>query len=159
MLFLFLGNASCILEKKCRNIAVGSIGCDAGFETYSDAIPLSDNSITSDIWINHEGNYKITDTAAYNKVFWKKPYDNLNFDDWIVIGIIKRTNSGKELVYKTKVCVNRTAQKLVLTVRYSLYDQCRGSGIDEHLLSIWVKLPKSFNSYDIKYDIVDVNPY
>jgi hypothetical protein len=159
LLLLILCTVLCSLDKKCQNIAVGSVSCDPDYETYSDATPISDNAVNSDIWMNHEGNYRITDTIVYNSVFWKKPYENLNFDDWIVIGIIKLTNPGSELIYKTKVCINSSAQKLKLKVSYSLYDQCRGSGIDNHLLSIWLKLPKSFASYDIEYDLRDVNPF
>jgi hypothetical protein len=151
---------SCI-EKKCQNIPVGSLSCDAGFESFSDAISDSKNhtELRSDIWMNHSGNYKITDSIAYDSVFRYRPFGDLNFNEWILVGIVKLTSPGSELVYKTIACLNKSEQKIKLKVSYSLYDQCRGSGIDDILLSIWIRVPRSYINYQIGYDLVDINPF
>jgi hypothetical protein len=144
-------------RKECSNIAVDKISCDKHYDATGSAIYYSP------LWwglFSKQENLVILDFPTYDSIFHdSQPFGDLNFDEDFLIGIFRTTNWGSDVDVKACVCENTKQNKLKLNVKYSLSNQCAGSGISEQAFIVWAVVPIKYKNYTIEYGVKDINPF
>lgn len=110
-----------------------------------------------------ETTYVVQDSHTYDTLFYSYsggtgPFGEIDFTKNTLIGMDEFTSSGKEIKYSMGVCKNEDSHTIMFTVRYSLSNQCAGSGIEGKPASFWAVIPKVSESEKVLFEPIDVNP-
>ena len=156
-IFMLLAIIQLACRKECRDIAVDKISCDKHYDATGATIYYSP------LWwglFSDQENLVIPDFPTYYSIFHdSKPFGDLNFDEDFLIGIFRTTNEGSDVDVKACVCENTNQNKLKLNVKYSLSNQCAGSGIHQQAFIVWAVVPIKYINYTIEYGVKDINPF
>jgi hypothetical protein len=157
LVFIFIAVIQLACRKECRDIPVDKISCDKHYDATGSAIYYSPK------WwgvFSNQENLLIYDYPTYDSILGSShPFGNLNFEEVFLIGIFRTTNYGSDVDVKACVCENTKQNKLKLNVKYSLSNQCAGSGISEQAFIVWAVVPIKYKNYTIEYGVKDINPF
>lgn len=102
----------------------------------------------------------ITNTTDYDSIFnSQQPCGNVDFNNKIILVACRYINPNSGMESNSNVYVNTTTSAINFKVNYSLKDQCDGSGISSYGAIFYAVIPKAFNSYQMIYEIKDINPF
>lgn len=157
---IFLGLTSC--RKKCVFINPGKVNCYKGFSKIDDAQTFFE---FYHFGFEDQLTYIVQDTQTYDTLFYnhspypERPFGEIDFGNYTLIGMDERTNQGKTLKYEMGICKNSDSKIIVFTARYSLKYQCAGSGIERLSASFWAIIPKIADDDTILFQAIDANPF
>lgn len=107
----------------------------------------------------------VQDIQTYDTLFYNyspypdRPFGEIDFEHYTLIGMDERRNEGKTLKYEMGVCEDTDSKTIVFTARYSLEYQCAGSGIQRLQASFWAIIPKISEDDTVLFEAVDANPF
>lgn len=152
-LAVWLLGAGC--KRECRFVSV-SVDCDKGYARNYDykykAISKEPTGVpTEKIMI-------INDDSTYHALFPGNSLGTIDFSSKSLIGVCVVTNPCSSYESQGCICKKDNENKWKYTVKYSLKDQCKGSGIYKMYLSAWEIGPKIASNAMIDLQVTDVNP-
>jgi len=89
----------------------------------------------------------------------EKPFGEIDFGNYTLIGIDEQAGRAKSLKSNMGVCSSDDGHTFIFKIRYSLKDQCAGSGIFILHASFWAIIPKISEDDHVIFEPLDVNPY
>ena len=143
-------------RKECRDVSLPSPDCEKGYSMdydykYHQLSTEPTNVPTQKIMI-------VNDDSTYHALFPKNSLGNINFKSNSLIGTCVATNPAASLTSQGYICKKENENKWRYTVKYSLKDQCKGSGIFKLYLSAWVIGPKLASNAVVDLTVTDINP-
>ena len=144
-------------RKACRNLKVGKVDCDPGFDKMPNVLFQGEEDKTGGF---KTGNiYMVNDTSYYDRLFRnERPFGEIDFENRTLMGMDVLTEPGSEYIFTTLVCETDTAIKYF--VEYSMHKQCkRNIKKDEIPFTAWVTIPKHDPAKAVYGRRVNVNPF
>ena len=144
-------------SKKCRYLGLGSTDCVSGYNQMENT---QIKYVSYHEAFNSNNQYIITSDNEYDSIFTnEKPVKNVDFHIYSLIGVDVVTDWGHEMKKTAWLCDNESTRTIRLTVKYSLSDQCAGSGIYSIPFSYWAIIPKLADDKIVEFLVIDVNPF
>jgi len=141
---------------KCSYKQVGNPYCVQGYDEWEDA-EIKEVGWHEDFGVNSP--YIIKSQAEYDSLLPNyRPFD-MDFERYSLLGVDVGTDWGRKIRTIGWVCRKADTKEVKMYVKYSLSEQCAGSGIGSHTFSYWAKVPKLSDDDRVYFHVIDVNPY
>lgn len=141
---------------KCSYKPVGQPYCVKGYDELED-VEINRGDYHENFGKNSP--YVIRNQAQYDSLMPDyQPYD-VDFDNYSLLGVEIGTDWGDDINSICWVCRKEETNEFKMYVKYSLKDQCAGSGIYSMYLAYWVKVPKLSEDARVYFHVIDVNPF
>jgi len=154
-LSLFMITALFLSCGKCSNKSVGQSFCNHSYDEWLDAdiIKGSTNSFNF-----QNSPHIIRNQDEYDTIMGdRKPFE-VDFDKYSLLGV-GGGGYGQSINSISWVCRNAETDEVIMYVKYSMENQCAGSGVFSIPYVYWAKVPKLSPEAKVYFEKIDVNPY
>lgn len=140
---------------KCSTKSVGQSYCDHGYDEWQEAEIIRGS--TSYFNFNNSPHI-IRSQAEYDSLLTdNKPFE-LDFEKYSLLGV-GGGGYGQHLNSIAWVCRNAETDEVKMYVKYSMENQCAGSGVFSIPFVYWAKVPKLSFETKVYFETIDVNPF
>lgn len=141
---------------KCSYKPVGQPYCVKGYDEWEE-VEIKRGNYHENFRKNSP--YIIRNQLQYDSLIPdRQPYE-VDFEKFSLLGVEILTNWGDDMRSICWLCKKEETKEYKMYVKYSLKDQCAGSGISSMYLAYWAKVPKLADDAQVYFHVIDVNPF
>ncbi|NPD46019.1 MULTISPECIES: hypothetical protein [unclassified Lentimicrobium] len=140
---------------KCNTKSLGQPFCDNGYNEWTVA-EIIEGSITGFDFNNSP--IVIRRQTQYDSLMSEHKPIEVDFEKHTLLGM-GGGGSGQGINTMAWVCRNTQKDEVKMYVKYSMENQCAGSGIISIPFVYWAKVPKLSTETKVYFEAIDVNPF
>lgn len=141
---------------RCSYKSVGESFCEQGYDEWESVEIIKGDYHTH---FRRNSPLIIRSQVEYDSLMSDYQPVEVDFDEYSLLGVELITGWGSSKSSICWLCRKKEPNDVKMYVKYSLADQCSGSGISSMYIAYWAKVPKLAEEAEVHFHVIDVNPY